>query len=75
MQELLKLLSDLVEKAKAATQTLKKIAWRQIVLASLGIAFAFWAVIFIWAYHGMKNSFDASLELQTQRLQFFADAV
>ncbi len=23
----------------------------------------------------MKNSFDASLELQTQRLQFFADAV
>jgi hypothetical protein len=45
LQEMLKLLVDLAEKTKVATQTLKEIAWRQFALAGLGIGFAFWALM------------------------------
>ncbi len=31
-------------------------------LSSLGISFFIWAVIFYFAYHGMQQSFDSSLQ-------------
>ena len=50
LQKMLKLLTSLVEKAKEVFEMLGKIAWRQIFLASLGVAFALWAGVFIFAY-------------------------
>jgi hypothetical protein len=63
--ELLKmahLLADLIEKAKEILETLLKITWRKMFLSSLGISFFVWAVIFFFAYHGMQQSFETSLQ-------------
>jgi len=75
LQKMLQLLTTLIEKAKEVLGLLPKIAWRQILLGSLGVTFAFWAIIFIFSYQGMKHSFNASLDLQTQKFQALADAV
>ena len=64
-QELLKmvnLLSDLIEKAKQVLEILLNITWWKMFLGSLGISFLVWAVIFFFAYHGMQQSFDSSLQ-------------
>jgi hypothetical protein len=69
--ELLKtarLLSGLIEKAKEILEMLHKIAWRKMLLGSLGLTFVFWFVIFIFACQGMQRSFDSGLEEQNQKL-------
>ncbi len=75
LQKMLKLLTELVEKVKEGIEILRKIAWERILWASLGIAFTVWAIVFIFAYQGMKHSFDASLEMQNQKLQALAGAI
>ncbi|MCE0521376.1 MAG: hypothetical protein LV480_00505 [Methylacidiphilales bacterium] len=75
LQKMLKLLTGLIEKAKEVLDILPKIAWRQILLGSLGVTFGFWAIIFIFAYQGMKQSFNASLDLQDQKLHALAGAI
>jgi len=64
-QELLKMaahLNDLIEKAKQVLETLLAITWKKMFLSSLGISFLIWAVIFFFAYHGMQQFFDSSLQ-------------
>jgi len=63
-----KLLSGLIEKAKEILEMLYKIAWKKMLLGSLGITFAFWFVVFILACRGMEHSFDATLREQNQKL-------
>ena len=63
--ELLKMaghLNDLIEKAKQVLEILLAITWKKMFLSSLGISFFIWAVIFFFAYHGMQQSFDSSLQ-------------
>jgi hypothetical protein len=63
--ELLKmanLLSDLIAKANRVLETLLKITWKKMFLSSLGISFFIWAIIFFFAYHGMQQSFETSLQ-------------
>jgi hypothetical protein len=55
-------LNDLIEKAKQALEILLAITWKKMFLSSLGISFFIWAVIFFFAYHGMQQSFDSSLQ-------------
>jgi len=62
------ILTDLIDKAKEVFDMLRKIAWRQILLGSLGITFVFWFVVYILAYQGMKHTFNASLQEQNQKL-------
>jgi len=69
--ELLKmadLLAGLIKKAEKIFDLLGKIAWRQILLGSLGVTFAFWLIVFIFAYQGMRHSFSASLQEQNEKL-------
>jgi hypothetical protein len=64
-QELLKMaghLNDLIEKAKQALEILLAITWKKMFLSSLGISFFVWGVIFFFAYRGMQQSFDSSLQ-------------
>ncbi len=63
--ELLKmanLLADLIDKAKQVLDTLLEITWKKMFLSSLGISFFVWAIIYFFAYHGMQQSFETSLQ-------------
>ena len=62
LQKMANLLADLIEKAKEVFDMLRKIAWRQILLGSLGVTFVFWAIVFCFVYLGMQHSFEASLQ-------------
>jgi hypothetical protein len=62
LQKMAELLADLIDKAEQILETLLKITWRKMFLSSLGISFFIWAVIFFFAYHGMQQSFDSSLQ-------------
>jgi hypothetical protein len=75
LRKMADLLAGLIEKAEKIFDMLHKTAWRQILLGSLGVTFTFWAIIYIFAYQGMKHSFDASLDLQNQKLQALAGAI
>ena len=62
LQKMANLLADLIDKAEQILETLLKITWKKMFLSSLGISFLIWAVIFFFAYHGMQQSFDSSLQ-------------
>jgi hypothetical protein len=75
LRKMADLLAGLIEKAEKIFDMLHKMAWRHILLGSLGVTFTFWAIIYIFAYQGMKHSFEASLDLQNQKLQALAGAI
>jgi len=62
LQKMAELLADLIDKAERILETLLKITWRKMFLSSLAISFFIWAVIFFFAYHGMQQFFDSSLQ-------------
>jgi len=75
LQETAKLLAGLIEKAKEVLGMLRKISWTEMFLASLGITFSVWALIFFFAYQSMQHSFDDSLSLQNQKLHDLAASI
>jgi hypothetical protein len=75
LQETAKLLAGLIEKAKEVLGMLRKISWTEMFLASLGITFSVWALIFFFAYQSIQHSFDDSLSLQNQKLHDLAASI
>jgi hypothetical protein len=75
LKETAKLLRDLVENVHQVISVLKEVNLKGILIGCFGTSFAICAFIFIFAYLGVRHSYDDSLETQNQKLRDLAATI
>ena len=75
LNETARLLKDLMEMIREVIAILKEVNLKGILIGCFGTSFAICAFIFLFAYYGVRNSFDNSLETQNQKLRDLAASI
>ena len=75
LKETAKLLKDLIGIIREVIGILKEVSLKGILIGCFGTSFAICALISLFAYVGVKNSYDVSLEKQNEKLSALANAI
>jgi hypothetical protein len=75
LNETVKLLKDLIGIVREVICIFKEVNLKGILIGCFGTSFAICAFIFLFAYFGVRHSYDDSLEKQNQKLRDIATTI